>query len=87
MLGGYVWDTGKQTPRDGLYAVLMNALEAAIAPAAYARSEQQAQPSAVAADGTRYDTADPRAQGLAAFTDDGLKERLLAAQRRLFENR
>jgi len=86
MLGGYVWDTGKQTPRDGLYAVLMNALEAAIAPAAYARSEQ-AQPSAIAADGTRYDTADPRAQGLAAFTDDGLKERVLGAQRRMFESR
>jgi len=83
-LGGYVWDVGKQNPRDGLYAVLMNALEAAIAPAAYARTEQ-AQPSAIAADGTRYDTADPRAQGLTPFTDEGLKERLLDARRRMFE--
>ena len=56
MLGGYVWDTGKQTPRDGLYAVLMNALEAAIAPAAYA-NPQQTQAIAVTDDGVKYETA------------------------------
>lgn len=35
MLGGYVWEAGRQAPRDGLYATLMQGLEAAVAPAVY----------------------------------------------------
>jgi hypothetical protein len=64
----------------------MEGLEASMGSVAYTPTEQ-AQPSAIAADGTRYETADPRAQGLTAFTDDGLKERVMAAQRRMFETR
>ena len=84
MSGGFVWEAGRNEPKAGLYRTLIEALESAIATAVYAPTEQK-QPSAIADDGTRYDTADPRAQGLTAFTDDGLKERVMSAQRRMFE--
>ena len=86
MSGGFTWEAGKTEPQPGLYRSLMEGLESAMGSAAYTPSEQ-AQPSATAPDGTRYETADPRAQGLTEFTDDGVKERLLSAQRRLFESR
>ncbi len=86
MSGGFVWEAGRTEPQPGLYRTLIEGLEASMGSAAYTPTEQ-AQPSAIAADGTRYETADPRAQGLTAFTDDGLKERVMAAQRRMFETR
>jgi hypothetical protein len=86
MSGGFVWEAGRTEPQPGLYRSLMEGLEASMGSVAYTPTEQ-AQPSAIAADGTRYETADPRAQGLTAFTDDGLKERVMAAQRRMFETR
>ena len=58
MLGGYVWDTGKEHPRDGLYTILMNALEAAIAPAAYQQTAMR-QATAVTENGIKYNTAAP----------------------------
>lgn len=61
MSGGFVWEAGKTEPKSGLYRTLIEGLEAALAPAAYAQVDQ-AQPMAVTADGVRYETADPRSR-------------------------
>jgi hypothetical protein len=57
LTAGFVWEPGRTEPKEGLYRVLVEGLEAAVAPAAYASST--AQPTAVTAQGVRYQTADP----------------------------
>lgn len=58
MTGGYTWEVGRGSPRDGLYGTLMQGLEAAVAPAAY--QPAQTQRVAYTEDGRSYATAAPR---------------------------
>ena len=82
MLGGFVWDAGHQEPRPGLYRTLMEALESGVAPAMYAKTGVN-QPTAYTEDGVAYSSADPNARGVG--WSDNPKERLVEAQRKMFE--
>ena len=81
MSGGFVWLAGHTEAREGLYRTLMEGLEAAVAPAAYAKPGAT-QATARTEEGVQYNTADPHAQG--GYMPDP-KADLLEVQRQVFE--